>query len=58
MVVKQHFGGKRLENEEQLTVELENWLNNLEEDWFDSGLKKLLPRYQKCLDINGDYVGK
>jgi len=27
-------------------------------DFYDSGIKKVVPRYNKCLDNAGDYVEK
>ena len=27
-------------------------------DFFDTGIRKLVPRYQKCVEVRGDYVEK
>lgn len=56
--LKRHLGGKRFENEDELKREVEQWLTEMAAEWYDAGLKKLLPRYQKCLEKDGDYVEK
>ena len=56
--LKQHLGGRRFANEENLKEEVQTWLTSLAAEWYDAGLKKLLPRYQKCFEIQGDYVEK
>jgi hypothetical protein len=38
---------------EELMDEVNNWLNN-----FDEGLQKLVSRYNKCLNVDGNYVEK
>jgi hypothetical protein len=34
------------------------WLSPQEADLFDTGIQKLIPRYDKCLNSGGDYVEK
>lgn len=56
--LKNHLGGKRFATEELLKEEVERWVSSLAADWYNSGLKKLLPRYQKCIERHGNYVEK
>jgi hypothetical protein len=35
-----------------------NWLQNLAAPFFDEGLQKLVSRYDKCLNMNGNYMEK
>jgi len=35
-----------------------NWLLNLAARFFDEGLQKLVSRYGKCLNVDGNYVEK
>jgi len=35
-----------------------NWLDNLVAPFFDEGLQKLVSRYDKCLNADGNYVEK
>jgi hypothetical protein len=41
---------------------LKNWLRsqhfNNNEEFFDTGIQKLIPRYDKSLNSGGDYVEK
>ena len=32
-----------------------NWLRNLAASFFDEGLQKLVSRYDKCLNVGGNY---
>jgi hypothetical protein len=34
------------------------WLSSMAADFFDTGIQKLIPRYDKCLNVGGDYVEK
>jgi hypothetical protein len=36
---------------------VETWLSSLAEDFFDTSIQELIPRY-KCLNSGGDYVEK
>jgi hypothetical protein len=35
---------------------VETWLSSQVADFFDAGVHKLIPRYDKCLNSGGDYV--
>jgi hypothetical protein len=34
------------------------WFKGQAADFYDSGIQKLVPRHNKCLDTAGDYVEK
>ena len=34
------------------------WLNNQAPTWYEENIHKLVPRYDKCLNVKGDYVEK
>ncbi|UYV82684.1 hypothetical protein LAZ67_22000537 [Cordylochernes scorpioides] len=53
---KLHLGGKHFANDDEVQAEANHWLRRQDTAWYNSGIKKLLQRYQKCLDRNGDYV--
>jgi len=38
--------------------EVMTWFKGLAADFYDSGIQKLVPRLNKCLDNAGDYVEK
>ncbi|GFO33979.1 histone-lysine N-methyltransferase SETMAR [Plakobranchus ocellatus] len=56
--LKRHLGGMVLETEDDLISELRNWFDNLDVDFFRVGINSLLSRWQKCIDLHGDYVEK
>jgi hypothetical protein len=35
-----------------------DWLNSQASVWYEEGISKLLSRYDKCLNAQGDYVEK
>ena len=35
-----------------------DWLNSQAADWYEEGISKLVSRYDKCLNVQGDYVEK
>ncbi|UYV83572.1 hypothetical protein LAZ67_23001497 [Cordylochernes scorpioides] len=56
--LKWHLGGKHFANDDEVKAEENHWLRRQDTAWYNSGIKKLLQRYQKCLDRNGDYLEK
>jgi len=49
----QHF-----HTNEELMDGVNNWLHNLAAPFFDEGLQKLVSRYDKCLNVDGNNVEK
>jgi histone-lysine N-methyltransferase SETMAR len=43
---------------EELTDAVNNWLHNLAAHIFDEGLQKLVSWYDKCLNVDGNYLEK
>jgi hypothetical protein len=37
---------------------VKTWLSSQVVDFFDTGLQKLIPQYDKCLNSSSDYVEK
>jgi hypothetical protein len=37
---------------------VKTWLSSMVADFFDMGMQKLIPPYDKCLNSGGDYVDK
>jgi hypothetical protein len=37
---------------------VKTWLSSQAADCYDTGIQKLIPRYDKCLNSGGDYVEK
>jgi hypothetical protein len=34
---------------------VETWASSQAADFFDLGIQKIIPRYEKCLNFGGDY---
>lgn len=58
LLLKQWLQSQRFENDDELMTGVTNWLKSLAADFFDAGLKKLVQRYKKCVEVGGDYVEK
>ncbi len=56
--LKSWLGGRRFASDEELKNAVEEYFRNLDESWYSAGIEKLISRYNKCLDTNGDYVEK
>ncbi|UYV67987.1 hypothetical protein LAZ67_5002717, partial [Cordylochernes scorpioides] len=52
--LKLHLGGKHFAMvDDEVQAEANHWLRRQDTAWYNSGIKKMLQRYQKCLDRNG-----
>jgi histone-lysine N-methyltransferase SETMAR len=49
---------RRFHTNEELMDGVSNWLHNLAAPFFDERLQKLVSRYDKCLNVDGNYVEK
>jgi hypothetical protein len=56
--VKVWLATQRFHTNEELMDEVNNWLLNLAAPFFEEGLQKLVSRYEKYLNVDGNYVEK
>jgi len=56
--VKKHLAGKNFDEDDEVQEEVMTWFIGLAADFYDSGIQKLVPRLNKCLDNAGDCVEK
>lgn len=56
--MKKWLAMQRFDDDEQLQEEVTKWLKAQAADFFAEGISKLVHRYDKCLNLNGDYVEK
>ncbi|GFN73735.1 histone-lysine N-methyltransferase SETMAR [Plakobranchus ocellatus] len=56
--LKRHLGGKKFEDEDELIGEVRDWFSKLDANFFPQGIYSLLPRWQKCIALHGDYIEK
>jgi len=50
--------GKMFDDDGEVQEEVMTWFKVLAACFYDSGIQKLVPRLNKCLDNAGDYVEK
>jgi hypothetical protein len=48
------MGSELFNKIEELTEGVKTWLSSEGADFFDTSIEKLIPRYDKCLDSDGD----
>jgi hypothetical protein len=56
--LKKHLGGTHFRTGEELKEEVLSYLRGAAGEFYDSGIKKMEHRMQKCIDLSGDYVKK
>ena len=56
--MKEHLAGKRFTDDGDLQHAVVDWLNSQAAAWYEEGINKLVSRYDKCLNVQGDYVEK
>ena len=55
--LKKHLAGKKFDDDDEVQ-EVMTWFRGQAADFYDSGIQKLVPRLNTCLDNAGDYVEK
>jgi hypothetical protein len=45
-------------NNEELMEGVKMWLSSMAADFFDTGIQKLIPQYDKCLNSGSGYAEK
>ena len=56
--LKKHLAGKNFDDDDEVQEQVMTWFKVQAADFYDSGIQKLVPRLNKCLDNAGDYVEK
>ncbi|GFO49319.1 histone-lysine N-methyltransferase SETMAR [Plakobranchus ocellatus] len=56
--LKRHLGDKKFEDKDELISEVRDWFSKLDANFFTQGIYSLLPRWQKCIALHGDYIKK
>ena len=56
--LKKHLAGKKFDDDDEVQEEVMTRFKGLAADFYDSGIQKLVPKLNKCLDNAGDYVEK
>ncbi|KAG8237140.1 hypothetical protein J437_LFUL011188 [Ladona fulva] len=53
-----HMGGIKFSINEQVQKEVLKWGKGLAGEFFEGGIKKIVPRLTTCIEWDGDYVEK
>ena len=56
--IKEHLAGKRFTDDDDLQHAVIDWLNSQAAVWYEEGISKPVSQYDKCLNVQGDYVEK
>ena len=56
--LKKFLGGKRFDDDDDLKDAVQKWLTSQAAAFYEEGIQKLVPRYDKCLINCGEYVKK
>lgn len=56
--MKRWLASQRFANDEELQNAVNGWLHSQAADFYAEGISKTVPRYDKCLNLFGDYVEK
>jgi histone-lysine N-methyltransferase SETMAR len=56
--LKRHLAGKRFQSDDEVVAEVHAWLNSLDRSFFTEGIFELVHRWDKCLNLFGDYIEK
>ncbi|XP_048252672.1 histone-lysine N-methyltransferase SETMAR-like [Haliotis rufescens] len=56
--LKKNLRGRRFEDDNELTVAVEGWLGDQNVDFYRSGISDWQTRWNKCVELGGDYVEK
>ena len=56
--LKKHLAGKKFDDDDEVQEEVMTWFKGPAADFYDSGIQKMVPRLNKCVDNACDYVEK
>lgn len=56
--MKTPLRGRRFENTDDVIQEVEEWFSAKTADFYNEGLRKVKRRWEKCVELKGDYVEK
>lgn len=56
--MKRWLGGQHFGTDIELQTSVQTWLKTQAATFYNEGIGKLVPRYDKCLNLSGDYVEK
>jgi len=55
---KKFLGGERFDEDDDLKDAVQKWLTSQAAAFYEEGIQKLVPRYDRCLNNGSEYVEK
>jgi hypothetical protein len=56
--MKEALRGRRFSSDEEVIGAVQNWLETIPKNFFYDGIKKLVKRWNRCVEVEGDYIEK
>jgi hypothetical protein len=56
--LKRFLAAELFSSDDEVKTAVQHWVRTLAADFFHEGIQKLVPRYDKYLSLDGDYVEK
>ena len=56
--LKEALGGQHFENDNEVEQFVRNWLKTRPQNYYQEGIQKLPTRWEKCINVEGDYIEK
>jgi len=56
--LKTYMGGKKFQTDKEVKQKVLKWTKEMAGEFYEEGIKKLVPRLTKCIEREGDYVEK
>ena len=56
--LKKHLRGTRYESNQEVIQVVEDWFQRQSEDFWSEAFEKLIHRYERCIEVQGQYVEK
>jgi len=56
--LKKHLAGKKFDDDDEVQEEVMTWFRGQVADFYGSGIQKMVPRLNKCLDNAGNFFEK
>jgi len=56
--LKKHLAGKKFDDDDEVQKEVMTWFKGQAADFYNSGIQKLVPKINNCVDNAGDCVEK
>ena len=58
LALKDHLSGHKFTSDDDVKTAVTRWLKSQGAEFYETGINKLVPRLDKCLNLGGDYVEK